>query len=69
METAIILKVAGMSCQGCVNSVTKVLGGISGVSQVEVSLARGEASFSYDPAKAGPAEFRTAIEDAGFGAG
>lgn len=63
---SIVLKIAGMSCQGCVNSVTKVLGEIPGVRQVAVSLASGEASFTYEPGKAGPADFRAAVDDAGY---
>lgn len=40
------IKVKGMSCQHCVASVTKALSGIAGVSDVQVNLERGEASFT-----------------------
>ena len=65
MET-LSLNIKGMSCGGCVKSVTGVLEKISGVSGVEVSLEQNRATISYDPAKAKPAQFKSAIEDAGF---
>ena len=65
MET-VELKVEGMDCQGCVKRVTRVLNGVAGVENVEVSLVAGRALVTYDPAKAGPAEFKRAIERAGY---
>jgi copper chaperone len=65
MET-VELKVEGMDCEGCVKSVTRMLSGVPGVHKVDVSLAEGKASVTYDPAKSGPAEFRKAVERAGY---
>jgi copper chaperone CopZ len=65
MET-VELKVEGMTCQGCVSSVTRTLSGVPGVQKVEVSLADSRATVTYDPAKAGPAELRRAVENAGY---
>jgi copper chaperone len=65
METTVI-KISGMTCQGCVKSVTRVLAAVPGVTDLEVSLDRGDARFKYDSSKAGQPEFRRAIEDAGF---
>jgi copper chaperone len=39
---ASILKVKGMSCQHCVMSVTKALGQLEGIKNVQVDLAKGE---------------------------
>jgi copper chaperone len=39
------LKIKGMSCQHCVKAVTKVLGEIEGIAEVNVDLAKGEAAF------------------------
>ena len=39
------VKVKGMSCQHCVSSVTKTLSDIEGISDVRVSLEKGEATF------------------------
>jgi copper chaperone len=61
-----VIKVSGMTCQGCVNSVTRVLSAVPGVASVQVSLERGEAALRYDPAKATEAQLRQAVEDAGF---
>ena len=68
METTVI-KVGGMTCQGCVRSVTRVLEAVPGVAKVDVSLEKGEAALSYDHAKAGMPQLRQAVEDAGFDAG
>ena len=65
MESTVI-KISGMTCQGCVKSVTRVLAAVPGVADLEVSLDRGEARFKYDPSMSGQAEFRRAVEDAGF---
>ena len=65
MET-VELKVEGMDCQGCVKSVTRMLSGVPGVENVDVSLEEGRARVTYDPAKAGPTEFKRAVERAGY---
>jgi len=64
----LVLKVGGMTCTGCVASVTRVLQSIEGVSRVEVSLAEGQATVEYDRAKASAERLRTAVEEAGFDA-
>ncbi|HEY6820963.1 MAG TPA: heavy metal-associated domain-containing protein [Burkholderiales bacterium] len=65
MET-VDLKVEGMDCEGCVKSVTRMLAGVPGVQKVNVSLAEGKASVTYDPAKSGVAQFKKAVERAGY---
>jgi copper chaperone len=61
-----IMKVKGMTCMGCVNSVKNVLEKIRGLSSSEVSLEQGQVTIRYDAEMAGTAQFREAIEDAGF---
>jgi copper chaperone len=59
------IKITGMSCQHCVMAVTKALSGVDGISNVKVSLEKGEASF--DEAK--PVDMsviRERIKKAGF---
>ena len=68
METTTI-KVGGMSCGGCVKSVTSVLTALEGVAKAEVSLEQAQAVIEYDAAKLGRAQLAQAIEDAGFDAG
>ena len=62
----IIIKVAGMSCQGCVKNVTGVLLALPGVSEVKVSLEEARAEIAYDPSLVKPTQFKSAIEGAGF---
>lgn len=66
MMENLTLNIKGMTCGGCVKSVTTVLNNIAGVSSVEVSLEQNRAVINYDPAKAKPAQFKSAIEDAGY---
>lgn len=68
METK-VMKVGGMSCQGCVKSVTNVLQALPGVEKAEVSIERGEARVEFDPARVDVAALKGAIEGAGFEAG
>ena len=65
MET-VELKVEGMDCQGCVQSVTRMLSGLPGVQKVEVSLEKANASVTYDAGKTGVAEMKKAVERAGY---
>ena len=65
MET-IQLNIQGMTCNGCVKSVTGVLQKIPGVTGVEVSLEQNRATVIYNPAQAKPGQFKTAVEDAGY---
>ncbi len=59
------IKIQGMSCQHCVMSVTKALGGISGVKNLKVDLVKGEATFE-NTQNVSRAEIRKAVEDAGY---
>ena len=61
------LVIDGMSCNGCVGSVTRVLKGVPGVADVSVTLAPPRALVTFDPAKTGRADFAAAVEDAGYG--
>ena len=50
MET-LTLHIDGMTCGGCVKSVTRILTGIEGVAKAEVSLENKNAVIEFDPAK------------------
>ncbi len=63
---AVILKVGGMSCGGCVASVERVLKAIPGVTAVKVQLSPGQAEVNFDPARTGTAAFKAAVEAAGY---
>ncbi len=64
MESSI--NIEGMTCGHCVESVTKTLEGLTGVSEVSVELEDKSAELSYDEAKVGLSEITKAVEDAGF---
>ena len=68
MET-ITLKVNGMTCDGCVRSVTKALKAVPGVGDVEVSLAKAEAKIAYAPREVSVEQLKAAIYDAGYEVG
>ncbi|MBL8449189.1 MAG: heavy-metal-associated domain-containing protein [Dechloromonas sp.] len=63
-----IVKVGGMSCQGCVRNVTGVLVALPGVLDAEVSLEAAEARLRVEPGRLTREALVSAIEDAGFDA-
>jgi copper chaperone len=65
META-KLNVEGMSCQGCVASVTRVLKAVPGVTEAVVTLKPGSATVTYDAARTDVRALKAAIEGAGY---
>ncbi len=65
MQTEVI-KVEGMTCMGCTNSVKSVLEKIPGVNSAEVSLEQKQVTIQYDAATTQISHFRVAIEGAGF---
>jgi copper chaperone len=65
METAVV-KIRGMTCTGCVNSVKNVLQKISGVSSADVSLEQAQATIQYDATTTNANQFKDAIKEAGF---
>ncbi|MFC2715125.1 MAG: heavy-metal-associated domain-containing protein [Kingella denitrificans] len=64
----ITLNIDGMTCGGCVKSVTKVLNGLDGVRSATVSLENKNAQVEFDEGKIQIAQLVEAVEDAGFDA-
>ena len=60
------LNISGMSCGGCVRSVSKVLNALDGVVRAEVSLDMQSAVVDYDAAKLNLEQLRRAIVEAGY---
>lgn len=58
-------KVLGMTCEHCVNAVTKELSSISGVSKVHVDLATGDVEVTADH-ELEASSVQSAIEEAGY---
>ena len=61
-----ILEIDGMTCGGCVASVTRVLSGVPGVASAQVSLEKAQAVVEHDPTTASIPALRAAVEAAGF---
>jgi len=66
VNSQVELKVDGMTCQGCVRSVTKKLSGVAGVSGVAVDLAAGKATVGYDDSASKVQDLIAAVEQIGF---
>lgn len=64
----ITLNIGGMTCGGCVKSVTKVLENLNGVEKADVSLENANAVITFDAGKIQTAALIEAVEDAGFDA-
>ncbi len=64
----ITLNIDGMTCGGCVKSVTKVLNGLDGVRSATVSLENKNAQVEFDEGKIQIAQLVEAVEDAGYDA-
>ncbi len=62
------IKIKGMSCNHCVMAVTKALNSVEGVSNVNVSLEKGEATFDEN-GRVDMAAVRKSIEKAGYEVG
>ena len=64
----ITLNIDGMTCNGCVASVTKILQGVDGVASAEVSLADKRAEVAFDATKTSVDALIAAVEDGGYAA-
>ncbi|XP_078544951.1 copper-transporting ATPase 1-like isoform X2 [Lissotriton helveticus] len=71
METganSTVLLVEGMTCNSCVQSIEQMIGKLSGVHRIQVSLGEKNAFIIYDPKIQSQESLRDAIEDMGFDA-
>ncbi len=60
------VKVGGMACSFCLETIRKGLGRIPGVSEVNVSLAHEEALITYDPGRVTPATLTDTLRSLGY---
>ena len=65
MQT-VTLGISGMTCGGCVRSVTNVLKAQDGVAKAEVSLEKNNAVVEYDPGKVQIEQLKRSVVEAGF---
>ncbi|NXY04633.1 ATP7B ATPase, partial [Pteruthius melanotis] len=63
-----VIKIDGMTCNSCVQSIERAVSQRQGVQRAAVSLAGGTGTIHYDPAVTSGEELRAAIEDMGFDA-
>lgn len=61
-----IIKVEGMTCEKCVDSVHGATVGMDGVMSIAVDLKDNLATVTFDDAKTSADKIATAINDAGF---
>ncbi|ARD47528.1 copper chaperone CopZ [Sporosarcina sp. P33] len=60
------LKVQGMSCNHCVNSIETSVGNLTGVSSVKVDLGSNEVSVEFDSQKTTLDQIKETIEEQGY---
>jgi copper chaperone len=66
--TKTTLTIKGMSCGGCVAAVKLQLRKTDGVTAYDVSLEKGKAEVTYDPAKTEPRKIAESVSTTGFAA-
>ncbi|KAM9039778.1 copper-transporting ATPase 2 isoform 1-T2 [Sarcophilus harrisii] len=65
-EAVTKLRVEGMTCQSCVNTIEGKVGKLQGVLKIKVSLSNQEAVITYQPYIIQPGDLRDHINDMGF---
>lgn len=60
------LKIGGMHCAGCVNSIQNRIGAIKGVQKCEVNLVAEKATFEFDPQITDLKAIEKAVEEIGY---
>ncbi len=60
------LKVQGMHCGGCAQSIKRLLEREPGVASAEVSFEAGEALVQFDPARLAPQRLTDLLAPAGY---
>jgi Cu+-exporting ATPase len=60
------MKIGGMSCSFCTNTIRSAYERMDGVHEVGVSLAHEEGLVKYDPAKVTPDELKRTLSDIGY---
>jgi len=62
----IAIKIGGMHCAGCVNSIQKYVSDLKGIKKCEVNLATEKAVLEFDPSSVNLTTIEKAIEEAGY---
>jgi copper chaperone len=64
-----LMNVTGMKCGGCPIKLSLALSAMTGVGDVQVSLASGEVTVRYDEDHTSPPQLRAMVVSTGFGVG
>ncbi|XP_078683922.1 copper-transporting ATPase 1-like isoform X1 [Branchiostoma floridae x Branchiostoma belcheri] len=67
-EQKIKIKVEGMTCNSCLESIEKVMSSVEGVKTIKVSLENKEAVIDFDPQQTDPGVLAEGIDNMGFDA-
>lgn len=62
----VTLNVGGMSCQHCVNAVTKAVNALKGIAGVDVNLEGKTVTVDYDADQVSLESIKEAIEEEGY---
>ena len=62
----VVIRVGGMVCAMCIETIEHALSALPGVSRVRVNLATESAYVTYNPSVSSVRDMRSAIEDAGY---
>src|SRR5438067_10983198 len=65
-DKLLLIKVEGMHCHKCEQTIRKALTGLSGVHEVEVDFPSRQASVLFDPATVTPKQLTEAVAGAGY---
>jgi uncharacterized protein len=61
-----VIRIEGMHCHRCEQSIQKMLAALSGVREVEVDFASGQASILYDKNQVGVRKLMDTVNEAGY---
>jgi copper chaperone len=61
------MNVSGMQCGGCSTKMALALNAVSGVEDVQVSLASGQVTVRYDERRTSPHQLEATVIASGFG--
>lgn len=67
-DNKLTLKVTGMTCDHCVETVLSALSAVPGAKFADVRIKENQAIIEYDDAVAKPQDFVVAVDEAGYGA-
>ncbi len=66
-DRILVVKISGMHCQGCADSIAKELNSSNGIGKATVEFSTGKAKIVFDPEKTDEERIGKKIMDTGFG--